>query len=420
MTEQRILIISQPYPPDPAATGKYMEDVARALAAAGHEVDVFASRERLDRPSETYKSGLEGDVRVRRLRLTSFGKRNLPIRLLGALSFAIQSLIRGMAKKRFDCIFVSTAPPTGPIVARLLASVHRARMIYWIHDINPDQAVALGIMGSGHPLVKLSRALNKWVLARADRIIVLDETMRDRIVANGARPSSTRVLPPWPHDDILAPFPRSQDTFRSDSGFQGSFLIMYSGNMGISHPLDTLLEAASDLLTNPKIKFAIVGQGANKASVQAHVHERGLSNVTLLPYQPAGNLSESLSAADLHVVITNDDLVGIVHPCKVYSSIAVERPILSIGPPQCPVSTLVTTHGLGWAVATGDSRGVQVAIKCAMQEPAALRSRRRRRIGRIRSSTLNKNHLCKTLCDEIVPPTRQLPTRPQQRGQVVR
>ena len=421
MTKQRILIISQPYPPDPAATGKYMEDVALALANEDHTVEVLASRERLDAPSVRFKSSTRGgNIRVMRLPLSAFGKRSIVTRLLGAASFAIQCLIRGAILKRVDAIFVSTAPPTAPVVACLLAKLHRARLVYWIHDLNPDQVVALKAMSPRNALVQVGHALNRWVLSKPDRIVALDSEMAERAVMRGASPSSTITLPPWPHDDLLHPIPPDQNTFLLEKGWGDSFIVMYSGNIGLSHPLDTLLEAARAMRHVRGLHFAVIGQGTNLPQVTAFVADNDLSNVSILPYQASENLAQSLSAGDLHVVVTKDCLVGIVHPCKAYSSLAVERPILSIGPLQCPISTLVTTHGLGWAVATGDSQGVQEAIKCAMQEPGAFRDRRRRTIRRIRSSTLNKKHLCKTLCDEIVHSSRQLPTKTQQREQLVR
>jgi colanic acid biosynthesis glycosyl transferase WcaI len=402
MTKQRILIISQPYPPDPAATGKYMEDVALALAAQGHKVEVFASRERLDKPSETYKSSIEGGVRIRRFRFSSFGKNSLPIRILGAISFALQSMIVGVTRRRIDCVFVSTAPPTGAAVACILAGIYRARMTYWVHDVNPDQAVALELLPSNHLLVKTGRVISRWVLGRADRIIVLDDAMLERIVANGAKPSSTRVLPPWPHDDLLSPIPRSRDTFRSKLNCQESFLVMYSGNLGISHSLDTLFKAAKLLRTHPEIKFAIIGQGAGMELVRAQILEENLTNVTLLPYQPAEKLAESLSAADLHVVVTHDELVGILHPCKAYSALAVERPILSIGPLHSPISSLVNEHSLGWSVATGDSQALQLATLEAAAESDEKRSSRTSTQRHLKHSLLNKPALCGTLCQEII------------------
>ena len=57
-----------------------------------------------------------------------------------------------------------------------------------------------------------------------------------------------------------------------------------------------------------------------------------LTNILCLPYQPLADLSASLSAADLHVVVMGDPLVGIVHTCKIYNIMCIGAPVLYIGP----------------------------------------------------------------------------------------
>jgi hypothetical protein len=138
---------------------------------------------------------------------------------------------------------------------------------------------------------------------------------------------------------------------------------MYSGNHSPCHPLDTLLDAARALTTRTDIVFCFVGGG----SEQAKVREAGLSNVKCLPYQPLNELSGSLSAADLHVVVMGEAFVGIVHPSKVYNILSVGAPVLYIGPEPSHVTDIASQQGRFFLTRHGDTQSVVSAILEATQ-----------------------------------------------------
>jgi colanic acid biosynthesis glycosyl transferase WcaI len=89
-----------------------------------------------------------------------------------------------------------------------------------------------------------------------------------------------------------------------------------------------------------EIVFCFIGGG----SEQAKVRESGLSNVKCLPYQPLNELSSSLSAADLHVVVMGEKFVGIVHPCKVYNICRSARRFYTSA--QSRVTSLTLRHNM--------------------------------------------------------------------------
>jgi glycosyltransferase involved in cell wall biosynthesis len=140
---------------------------------------------------------------------------------------------------------------------------------------------------------------------------------------------------------------------------------MYSGNHSHQNPLDTLLEATKRFASNPRVRFVFVGGGAGKADVERLIAS-GAGNVVSLPYQPVETLGVSLSAADLHVVSVGEDMVGIVHPCKIYGAMAVGRPILLFGPADCHAGDILAGRTIGWHVRHGDVDGAERAISAAM------------------------------------------------------
>jgi colanic acid biosynthesis glycosyl transferase WcaI len=138
--------------------------------------------------------------------------------------------------------------------------------------------------------------------------------------------------------------------------------VMYSGNHSPCHPLDTLLDAARVLRERSEIVFCFVGGGSEQLKVREFAAQHALSNVKCLPYQALREVSGSLSAADLHVVVMGEAFVGIVHPCKVYNIMSVGAPVLYIGPQPSHVTDIASQHGRFFLTGHGDVEAVTAAI----------------------------------------------------------
>jgi hypothetical protein len=121
--------------------------------------------------------------------------------------------------------------------------------------------------------------------------------------------------------------------------------------------LDTLMQAADRLKDDPGIVFCFIGGGSEFARVKKWAAETKNSQVLCLPYQPLDKLSASMSAADAHLVVLGETMLGTVHPCKIYNILAVGAPVLYIGPQPSHVSEILERLGDGhpWAaVAHGE------------------------------------------------------------------
>ena len=348
---QSYVFITQVYVPDPNATGQHLADVAEELARRGHEVTVYTSNRGYDDPSVYYppKETRHG-VRIRRVPFSHFGKSSIAVRIIGGLSFVAQAVARAIVRRHVDAVVVSTSPPMAPLAAIVLHVLRRARVKYWVMDINPDQIVALGM---AHPEAMSVRAfnwLNRKTLGTAEDVVVLDRMMADRINKKLEVREKLTILPPWPAHDPEGLLPHSANPFRKKYAAEGTRVIMYSGNHGPSSPLTTILDAAKRLKDDPRLVFMFVGGGLGKQEID----EAAGGNIISLPYQPRSELQNSLSAADVHVVTVGDAVPGIVHPSKVYGAMAVGRPILLVGPPENHVADILAEHDIGWHVRHGD------------------------------------------------------------------
>lgn len=407
-----LLIISQVYVPDPAAVGQQIADLAGEMVHRGWNVVVYTSARGYDDPQRRYqrREVIDG-VDVRRLPLSSFGKSSIAIRLIAGALFLAQAVLRALFVPRLRVILVSTSPPFAGIGGTLLSWVRATPLVWWVMDLNPDQMVAAGRLASSSLAVRLFEWMNRLTLSRARDVIVLDEYMKRRIANKGPYERKVHVVPPWPHDTILtAPFACSV-SFRQRHGLGDAFVVMYSGNHAIQHPLDTLLEAASRLADRRDVIFVFIGGGAGKQDVDRRVRE-GAQNILSLPFQPLHDLGESLAAADVHVVAMGNEVVGIVHPCKVYGAMAVGRPILFFGPAESHVGDIMAEHDIGVRVEHGDVDGAIAAIA----KLAGLSSDTRNAIGEAAlavvqgsfSQRLSMNKVADILCGQRNSGTRQV------------
>lgn len=397
-----ILLLTQVYVPDPASVGQHLHDAAAELVRRGHRVIVYAASRGYDDPSRRYPLRETRDgVEIRRVPLSSFGKKSIPLRVLGGLLLMVQQIGRGLLVRKVDRILVSTSPPMCPIAALVISWLRRKPIMYWVMDLNPDQVIELGKIKEGSLPARAMNWLNRRILGRARRVVALDRFMAARLQKKRDVAGKTAIMPPWPHDDQMEMIAHGDNPWRSDHVADGQFVIMYSGNHGFSTPVKTVLDAALRMQDDAGLEFLFIGGGVGKKVVDDTIASQQPSNVRSLPYQPFETLRYSLSAADVHLVSVGDDVVGVVHPCKIYGAMAVGRPILLLAPDPCHASDIVKDNRIGWHIPHGDVDGAERVLREIRQTPAeelqAMGERAQEAIRR----DYSKAGLCGRFCDVV-------------------
>jgi glycosyltransferase involved in cell wall biosynthesis len=398
-----LLVVSQTFVPDPASVGQHMADVAVEMARRGYRVKVYTSNRGYEDPTRKYapRENLHG-VDVRRLPLSSFGKKSILTRVIGTASFMAQVFFTALLTPRLGGIFFSTSPPLVGVVACTVGLLRRVPVAYWAMDLNPDQLIALGKVKPTDFTARFLEAVNRFILRRSNLVVALDRFMADRLRARGVPDAKMLVQPPWPHEEHIDDVDRDTNPFRATHGLTpDKFVVMYSGNHSPSNPLKTLLDAAVRLKNDSSIEFLFVGGGLGKREVEEVIRGQGLSRARSLPYQPMSDLRFSLSAADVHVVSLGEGMVGIIHPCKVYGAMTVGRPILFFGPRPSHVSDLLDAHPIGTHVAHGDVDGAVSAILHLRALPEEARREMGRAAQHVLRASLSQSLLCGRLCDAM-------------------
>lgn len=357
------MLLNQCFYPDVVSTAQHLTDLATALTARGHDVTVIAGDRGYDDPATRFArhehwSGIE----IIRIPSLSLGKKGKWRRAFNFGSFLLLCSLRLLTMRRFDVVVALTSPPLISFLAALFVKLKGGRFCFWVMDLNPDEAIAAGWLDENSPTTRLLQRMLNYSFHQAACAIVLDRFMRERVVGKGVDAARIAIVPPWAHDDQISYSEPGREAFRQKHGLSNKFVVMYSGNHSPCHPLDTLLDAALVLKLRDEIVFCFIGGGSEQGKVREFAVQHALQNVKCLPYQPLNELSGSLSAADLHVVVMGDEFVGIVHPCKVYNIMSVGAPALYIGPQPSHVTDIASQCGKFFLTRHGDVEAVRAAI----------------------------------------------------------
>ena len=336
-----ILFINRVYPPAQGATGEMLRDMAEALASRGWEVSVLTTGE-----SGEAKTTTRSGVVIHRAG-AALSRRSVILRAASYFIMIPWLLARALLLPRTDFVVTMTDPPMLAVLGPMIGFFKRNKVIHWAQDLYPEVAEELGVLPKGTPLVTLLRSLSSQALRRCDAVVSIGRCMTSRLVQRGISYARIFNIPNWAPP--VTPIDRKNNPFRREHGLEGDFVVVYSGNMGLAHDFEAVLKAAESL-QGRHIVFLMIGDGPRRAELQRAAAAKGLSNIRFLPSQPASKLSESLSAADAHLVTMRPNLCGLVVPSKVYGVLAAGRPCLFIGPSDSEAARLITEQDAGFVI----------------------------------------------------------------------
>ena len=367
----RVLLINQTFYPDVAATAQHGHDLARYLVAHGHQVSVIASRSIYGSagtalPAHECVDGIE----IHRVGRSIYGKAGLLGRALDFAQFYFLTAIKAMQIDRHDVSVCFTTPPFISLLGLALRGLRGTKLVYWVMDLYPDVLFVTGVLNERSLPSRVLERLNRLALSRADRTVVLGRCMERRVLAKGVDPSRVRQINVWSDVDEVSPLPRNENPYRREWGIGERTLVMYSGNFGIGHDVDTFAEGAKLLRDRQDIVFAFVGGGKRKPQLIDAMRRHGLTNFVEAGYQPRERLGELLSAADVHLVSMMPNWSGVMVPSKIYGTLAAERPVIWVGGSDTEAAAVVQDARCGFVVPPGDGQAIASALRQLADDPA--------------------------------------------------
>jgi colanic acid biosynthesis glycosyl transferase WcaI len=381
-----ILLINRVYPPAEGATGQLLAELAEELVRRGYSVTVLASQAGMNVPT-TQDAG----VRIERVDGLPFTRASHLRRALSYVSLYPAMLWRALRLPRHDVVVTLTDPPLLLLLGPLLKWSRGSKLIHWAQDLYPELAEEMEILRKDGVIARMLRQLSTWALQRSDKVVAVGHCMKARLCQRGLAPQSLSVIPNWgplgngefgvSNVNSYDPKLEAQHStlFRQEHGVNNKFVVMYSGNLGLAHPFESILDAAERLqFTLPDVVFLVVGGGPRLAWVQQQVARRHLENVRFLPFQPKEKLIFSLAAADLHLASMRQELCGLVVPSKVYGVLAAGRPCVFLGPKESEAAQLILQHGCGSVLSNATGARLAACIGQWTRTPRLLQEARQR------------------------------------------
>lgn len=373
----RVCYFNRSYWPDTGATGQLLTELAEDLVSLhGFEVTVVTGYP-LNADAPVAASETRNGVRILRARGTTLPQRSFAGRAANYVSYFLSALWASLWLPKQDVTVSLTDPPIIGLAA--LAARPRRGMVFYCQDIFPQVAGLLEDFKSPAVNAILER-LNRYLVARASRIICLGDTMAQRLVdGKGADRSKIAIIHNWADTSAIVPSDKD-NAFSRRHGLHDKFVVLHAGNMGLAQNLDVVIDAAAMLGSRADIVVLFIGEGNRKAALEAAVKARGLSNVRFLAFQPREELRWTYASSDVCLVSLKPGLAGYIVPSKLYPILAAGRPYVAAVEPLTEVAALTEKHRCGVVAPPGDAAalaGLILRLADQPQERSAMGQRAR-------------------------------------------
>jgi glycosyltransferase involved in cell wall biosynthesis len=356
-----ILLIHQAFAALDEPGGTRHHELARFLAQKGHQVTVIASPVSYLTGTLTPNSPLpkgEGlGVRVIRAYTYNALHKSFVHRVFAFLSFMVSSFFVGLKVRNVDVVWGTSPPIFQGLTAWALARLKGAKFLFEVRDLWPDFAIAVGVL-KNPILIKIAFWLEHFLYRSADWMMVNSPGYVEHVQRGGAR--SVELVPNGADPDMFNPFDFGMK-FRGTHKFKNKFVVVYAGAHGMSNDLDVVLDAAKLLESDREIQIVLLGDGKEKANLQARAAEMKLKNVLFLPPVPKDGMGAVLAGADACIAILKPiDEYKTTYPNKVFDYMAAGRPVvLAI---DGVIREVVTAADCGVFAQPGDARSLADAV----------------------------------------------------------
>jgi glycosyltransferase involved in cell wall biosynthesis len=324
--DKQIVFINQ-------SSGYLMVDIINQFSEDGYQCDLITGLlvER-NRP-------LSKQVRVRRI----IRYNNItPIKRVFTWGWGtIQIFLLVLLRYRKAHLFIVSNPPMAALIPQILPN----SFSLLIYDVYPDAITELGILKKKSLIIKIWEKANQRVYLRAKDIFTITQGMKD-LLRSYASDKNVEIVPLWADNEFLCRIPTEENIFIQSYCLEGRFVVLYSGNIGVSNDVEVLAEVAK-LVYNENVRFVIIGDGAKKRHLEDKVINEKLKNIIILPWQDVKYLPYTLSAANIGVVTLGKGASKLAIPSKIFSLLSVGVPILSIAARDSDLSNFIEFHKAG-------------------------------------------------------------------------
>ena len=203
---------------------------------------------------------------------------------------------------RPDVVIASSTYPMDVWVAKRIARLARAKLVYEVHDLWPASPIELSGMSRWHPFIMLCQKAENDAYRDADVVVSMLPKVADHMQQHGLDLRKLHIVPngispdEWQIDGapLAADLQAQLDALKAP----GRTVVGYAGSHGLPNALDVLLDAAA-LVRHEPFVFVLVGSGHEKARLAQRVATEGLRNVHLFAPVPKAQIPALLAQIDI-------------------------------------------------------------------------------------------------------------------------
>ncbi|MGI9192876.1 MAG: glycosyltransferase family 4 protein [Chitinophagaceae bacterium] len=302
-------------------------ELAKRWVQEGHEVTVItAPYEKSDTRAQGFVSEqwVEG---IRLLVIDSGDDNRMPVwkRVRNAIQFACVSAYYNW-KTSSDIVIASSGPITIGIPGLIGKWFKRAPLVFEVRDLWPDGGIEMGFI-RGSFKIKISRWFEQLIYKNSAMLITSSRGQKDHIQQR----FPNQLIHVIPHATDLNLFANAEQNANPfDAKFK--FVFLHIGSLGFIHNTRHIVEAAKLVQARGRkdIGIVFIGEGSERASIEALVAEYGLNNmVQFWGIKPKQDVAKCLKYATATLFTTLDNPVqNTCSPNKLYDSFAAGIPVI--------------------------------------------------------------------------------------------
>jgi glycosyltransferase involved in cell wall biosynthesis len=358
---KKFFLVSQVFYPDEVSTASLFTDLCSVMAEDDYVVEVWCAQ-----PSYTTIKRQPGKIKYKGVNISYLAGTNyLKDHLLGRLvniTFSYSLFVKLLFSKERSPVFTVTNPPILAAVVMAACYFTKRKFIYIILDVYPDGIIRVGKISETKLVSKIWKKVNRLILGRAEKIIVLGRDMIDWVmITNSNARDRINYIPHWQNETLFHYIPYAENPFVIEHNIQDKFVVQYSGNMGMWHDMQIFARVAKNLEDNG-VNFFFIGGGMRKKELFREWNDKVPSNSQVLPYQPKEKIGESLAACHVALISLREGLQGMAVPCKIYGILAAGVPVIAMVPEYSEIGLIVREENCGFVISPNDLDGLEKAI----------------------------------------------------------
>lgn len=382
--KSRLWVLSELYYPEQTSTGYFLTKIAEGLATDFDVHAICGQPSYSERGITAPSFERHNNVDIHRMKATHFDKDKLLFRLINAVTMTLATawfLLRRL--RSCDQLLVVTNPPTLPPIAVAIAKMKRCRSLLLVHDVFPESLAATKMLSRSSVLFRIMSSAMRATYRAFDRVLVLGRDMRELVHKIYDVPyERIAIIANWGDSEEVVPIDRSNNAFAVQYNLVDKAVIQFSGNIGRTHDIGSLIHVAGKLRHLEQLVFLFVGYGGKTPLIEHAITHDGLTNIVFAPRQPREMLGAMLACADATVIAFEEEMLGISVPSRMYNVMSAATPIIAMADPQSELSLCVAESDSGWVVPAGDRETLQTIIESIARDPQAAKSRQKGQNGR--------------------------------------